>query len=163
MYVCTFKPRAKGVPRERYFADINSLKHDQPSSVVQALQQNFSDLEIKLARNRAWETPERTMRGSTQSASPVILEMCQASFHRGSTTWPICRTRSTTRSCSRSRLAWDELPKGGTATAQHLARRQGAQQALQGGRAARKEKYGDGDGGIDGPVSHNDALGMLVN
>jgi hypothetical protein len=52
MYVCTFQPREKGVPRERYFADINSLKHDQPSSVVQALQQNFRDLEIKLARNR---------------------------------------------------------------------------------------------------------------
>lgn len=52
MYVCTFKPRDKGVPRERYFSDINSLKHDQPSAVVQALQQNFRDLEIKLARSR---------------------------------------------------------------------------------------------------------------
>lgn len=50
-YVCTFKPRDKGIPRERYFTDLTQLKQDQVRPVVTALRENFHDLEIKFARS----------------------------------------------------------------------------------------------------------------
>jgi hypothetical protein len=60
-------------------------------------------------------------------------------------------------------LAYDELPKEERPPRNIWLDGKELNKHFKAVEQARKEKYGDGDGGIDGPVSHNDALGMLVN
>lgn len=51
-YVCTFKPRKRGTPNERYFSDIATFKYETPPDVIQAIQLTFSVLENEMTRGR---------------------------------------------------------------------------------------------------------------
>lgn len=52
-FVCTFKPREGSTPNERVFKDFTQFKYETPSDVVSALQACFTDLESRLAGDRA--------------------------------------------------------------------------------------------------------------
>lgn len=49
-FVCTFKPRLNGVPKERVFTDFIAMKQDTPDTVIAALRKTFERLERGVAR-----------------------------------------------------------------------------------------------------------------
>lgn len=51
-YVCTFKPRKRGTPNERYFKDVSTFKYEAPSDVISAIQSTFQQLESAMTRGR---------------------------------------------------------------------------------------------------------------
>jgi lipopolysaccharide biosynthesis regulator YciM len=51
-YVCTYKPRAIGVPNERYFSDFNVMRFETPTEVVLTLRAAFEELEQAMGRSR---------------------------------------------------------------------------------------------------------------
>lgn len=51
-YVCTYKPVASGIPRDRIFSDISVFKFQTPRPVIDTLEANFQQLSAKLARSR---------------------------------------------------------------------------------------------------------------
>lgn len=52
-YVCTYKPRAKGTPNERYWPSYNAMRFEAPTDVVERLRTTFNDLSGRLGRARA--------------------------------------------------------------------------------------------------------------
>jgi hypothetical protein len=51
-YVCTFKPTANGIPRERFWPDIAVMKFETDEKVINALADGFAALEGKMARGK---------------------------------------------------------------------------------------------------------------
>lgn len=52
MYVCTYKPVAKGIPHERVWKTLEDMKYNEDSAVIMQVRQVFEDLERGLARTR---------------------------------------------------------------------------------------------------------------
>jgi hypothetical protein len=52
MYVCTYKPVAKGVPSERVWRSLEEMKYNEDGAVIIAVRQTFERLEQTLARTR---------------------------------------------------------------------------------------------------------------
>lgn len=52
-FVCTFKPKKKGTPNQRYWGSVAAMKYETPPEVVAAIRETFRDLEQRMARSRA--------------------------------------------------------------------------------------------------------------
>lgn len=52
MYVCTYKPTGKGIPRERVWPTLEDMKYNEDGGVILEVRQAFEDLERDLARTR---------------------------------------------------------------------------------------------------------------
>lgn len=51
-FVCTYRPRDKGVPNERVYKDIAQFKNEAPSEVIERLKDEFGALEVQLVGDR---------------------------------------------------------------------------------------------------------------
>jgi hypothetical protein len=52
-YVCTFRPKAKGTPNQRYWTSVAQMKYETPPEVIEAVQATFRNLEERMSRSRA--------------------------------------------------------------------------------------------------------------